>query len=119
MSDTRGDPRPAQKRQVCGENRRDAPQNAPSCGISCAREITRIWSSVRMSGERPPCTQRTEPSMIYMYTHAPKQRTARRIGIGEKRGWTHGGEVEVVEDTAARLPDRCAAVLLLALLCER
>ena len=56
--------------------------------------------------------------MIYMYTHAPKQRTARRIGIGEKRGWTHGGEIEVVEDTAARLPDGCTAVLLLALLCE-
>ena len=57
--------------------------------------------------------------MIYMCTHAPKQRTARWIEIGEKRDWTHGGEVEVVEDTAARLPDGCAAVLLLALLCEK
>jgi len=39
-------------------------QNAPSCGISCARATTRIWSNVRISGLRPPWTQRTFPSTI-------------------------------------------------------
>ncbi len=30
---------------------------APSCGTSCLRSITRIWSSVLIDGESPPCTQ--------------------------------------------------------------
>ena len=29
-------------------------QKAPSCGISCARATTLIWSRVLISGERPP-----------------------------------------------------------------
>jgi hypothetical protein len=47
------------------EETRDAPQKAPSCGISWARDNTRIWSSVRISGESPPCTQSVSPSIIY------------------------------------------------------
>lgn len=43
---------------------RDSPQNAPSCGISCARARIRIWSRVQMSGESPPCTHRVSPSII-------------------------------------------------------
>jgi hypothetical protein len=39
-------------------------QNAPSCGIACARATTRIWSNVRISGLRPPWTQSTLPSTI-------------------------------------------------------
>ena len=34
-------------------------QKAPSCGISCFRSISRIWSSVMMSGDSPPCTHST------------------------------------------------------------
>lgn len=33
-------------------------QKAPLWGISWLRSMVRIWSSVLMSGERPPCTQR-------------------------------------------------------------
>lgn len=39
-------------------------QNGPSCGTSCARDIVRTWSSVRISGDRPPWTQRMDESMI-------------------------------------------------------
>lgn len=49
--------------QQGAEGRSDAPQKAPSCGISCARAIVLIWSTVRMSGLRPPWTQSTWPSM--------------------------------------------------------
>ena len=37
---------------------------APSCGTSCLRSITRIWSSELIDGERPPCTQKILSSMI-------------------------------------------------------
>ena len=43
----------------------DSPQNAPSWGISCPLESTRIWSNVRTSGESPPCTHSVVPSIIY------------------------------------------------------
>ncbi|RNA05676.1 hypothetical protein BpHYR1_001489 [Brachionus plicatilis] len=29
----------------------------PSCGTSCKRSKARMWSSVSMEGERPPCKQ--------------------------------------------------------------
>ena len=35
---------------------------APSCGTSCFRLMERIWSSVLMAGDRPPCTQKRESS---------------------------------------------------------
>merc|ERR1712045_179755 len=38
-------------------------QNAPLWGTSWFLSIKRIWSSVRISGESPPCTQRTCSSM--------------------------------------------------------
>jgi hypothetical protein len=41
-----------------------APQNGPSCGISWHLWRVRIWSRLRMSGESPPWTQSTDPSMI-------------------------------------------------------
>jgi hypothetical protein len=40
------------------------PQNAPSWGISWARDNVRMESRVRISGDSPPCTQRVVPSMI-------------------------------------------------------
>lgn len=33
-------------------------QKLPSCGISWFLSINRIWSTVTMSGERPPCTHK-------------------------------------------------------------
>lgn len=38
-------------------------QKGPSCGISHTLSIMRTWSSVRTSGDRPPCTHSTLPSM--------------------------------------------------------
>lgn len=48
-------------------------QNAPSWGISCARATTRIWSRVLISGDKPPCTQSTLPSI--MAARARKSKT--------------------------------------------
>lgn len=63
--------------------RSGSPQNAPSCGISCAREMTRIWSSVLMSGERPPCTHRTVPSIILV--KRARQPVTESRGIEDRR----------------------------------
>jgi len=38
-------------------------QKGPSWGISHTRSMTRTWSSVRMSGDSPPCTHSTRPSI--------------------------------------------------------
>ncbi|KAJ8106556.1 hypothetical protein OPT61_g9452 [Boeremia exigua] len=48
-------------------------QKAPSWGISWARATTRIWSRVRISGDRPPWTHRTLPST--MAARARKSKT--------------------------------------------
>ena len=43
---------------------RQAGRQTPSCGTSCFRSIIRIWSSVLMDGDRPPCTQNTCSSIM-------------------------------------------------------
>ena len=35
----------------------------PLCGISWLRSINLIWSSVLISGDKPPCTHKTSPSI--------------------------------------------------------
>lgn len=38
----------------CYHRKQSSPQNGPSCGTSCALDIVRTWSSVRISGDSPP-----------------------------------------------------------------
>eukprot|EP00965_Chrysotila_dentata_P214570 6188267-Pleurochrysis_carterae.AAC.2 len=66
-------------------------QKEPSCGISCLRSISRIWSMVRTSGESPPCTHKTPPSTIAASGHLHARRTARQSVIPRpaQQSWIH------------------------------
>ena len=86
------------------------PQNAPSWGISCARDRIRIWSSDRMSGESPPWTHSVVPSIICPPVNEIHTQDLAR---------TYRGQVEIVKHIAARPPHRRAAVLLLAFVCSQ
>lgn len=86
------------------------PQKAPSCGISCARDKTRIWSSVRISGDRPPWTQSVSPSIICVCEDEKHVRW-------ETRGRTDCCEIQVIENITTGFPYGCAAVFLLAFIC--
>lgn len=74
------------------------PQNEPSWGISWALDNVRIESNVRMSGERPPCTQRVVPSMIW------------DIGIGRRM---KAGMIGLqLRDSGNRTPHNMFSILL-------
>lgn len=74
-------------------------QKAPSWGTSWARGMMRIWSSVRISGERPPCTQRMEESIICL----DQLWTLTALNI-ESVAETYCCEIQVVEYLATCLP---------------
>ena len=70
-----------------------------------------------MSGERPPWTQSTSPSMIFPCVINKNYSRAKLDANGDERA--HRSKIKVIEDTTARFPNGGAAVLLLTLLSMR
>ena len=90
--------------------RRGIPQNAPSCGISCALETTRIWCNVVISGDRPLCTQSLTINDLEGIRVGDRQR---RVMKG-----TYSCKVHIIEDVTTSFPNERRAVLLLTFLVE-
>jgi len=92
----------------------------PSWGTSCLRSMVRIWSSVWMDGERPPCTQkicgatRTRVALACAGTRSasprPSPRSCPRRGRGRGEGHRRRGP------PPAHLP-RCPRVLSVSFAC--